>query len=757
MGVLLVYIEEIFVSNYKRFKQTQLTMKKNNISNVLIGPNNSGKTSLIEAISKFLSKNSNLRLFDVPLNKWEELNQIFENLALSRNDIDKEKDFLSSHLEFKNILPSLKLVINYELSELPLVKYFLSDLKLSTRKVSFTIVYEPKDIHVLLDDYEKYIIEKGNLSDDTKLDSSLINYYWPSKLKGFMESNNNFQNYFEFKSYISNPLLITEPTDATISDEEREVEFPYTDLTSIDIKHVHRLISVDTVAAGRYLGDVDDKGQSIDLTEKNVEKDSVISKLLTEYANKDYQKEESKMALLTDLERAVLKEKYQTEQQLKVFYENVLGELIDGFSELGYPGLHGPEITVSPKIEHTQSLKKEASILLSTDSLSQNGNLPENYNGLGYRQLLYIYLKVKSYTQKFEKEKSEGEAFFHILLIEEPEANLHAPVQRILIREIENMVAGTNSQVIMSTHSNHILDQMKFEQLHYLSTDKEASSIKYLLDKSLVNTGVGQNNDRFVQKYFELHSHDMFYADGIIVVEGQSEKNLIPHYIKNSDNHRELNRKYIAVMNIGGAYAHKFFPLFELLGKPILLITDLDSYKIDKKVPVNPSEMSEQTTTNSVLGKYFDENLSVKELIEKTYAEKVQKNGDAQMRIAYQYENHTKSDGQVYARTFEDAFALKNKEKFKTIDFKIDYGVTGRGLLREFKNIFSEDEEDIYSTKLFEAITGDKKSDFALDIIHYLTHHNTSLNITEEFHLPDYIDEGLSWLNEQLGGEGVEC
>ncbi|MFP3422854.1 hypothetical protein R0K19_26150, partial [Bacillus sp. SIMBA_161] len=82
-----------------------------------------------------------------------------------------------------------------------------------------------------------------------------------------------------------------------------------------------------------------------------------------------------------------------------------------------------------------------------------------------------------------------------------------------------------------------------------------------------------------------------------------------------------------------------------------------------------------------VLGKYFDENLSVKELIEKTYAEKVQKNGDAKMRIAYQYENHTKSDGEVYARTFEDAFALKNKEKFKTIDFKIDYGITGRGLL----------------------------------------------------------------------------
>ena len=751
-----MYIEEIFVSNYKRFKQTQLTMNKNNISNVLIGPNNSGKTSLIEAISKFLSKNSNLRLFDVPLHKWKELNKIFGTLVSNRSDINKEEDFLNSYLEFKNILPALKLIINYESSELPLVKYFLSDLELSTRKVSFTVVYEPKDIHVLLDDYEKYIIEKGNLSEDTKLDSALINYYWPSELKGFMESNNNFQSYFEFKSYISNPLFITESTDFETYDEEREVEFPYSDLTSIDIKHVHRLISVDTVAAGRYLGDVDDKGQSIDLTEKNVEKDSVISKLLTEYANKDSQKEESEIPLLTGLERAVIKEKYQTEQQLKVFYEEVLGELIDGFSELGYPGLHGPEITVSPKIEHTQSLKKEASILLSTDSLSQNGNLPENYNGLGYRQLLYIYLKVKSYTQKFEKRKSEGEAFFHILLIEEPEANLHAPVQRVLIKEIENMVSGTNSQVIMSTHSNHILDQMKFDQLHYLSTDKDASSIKYLLDKSLVNKSVGQNNDRFVQKYFELHSHDMFYADGIIVVEGQSEKILIPHYIKNSDDYSELNRKYIAVMNIGGAYAHKFFPLFKLLGKPILLITDLDSYEINKKVPVNPSKMSEQTTTNSVLKEFFDENPNIKELIEKKYAEKVQENDDMKMRIAYQYENHTKRNGQVYARTFEDAFALKNKEKFKTINFKADYGVNGRGLLIEFKNIFSKDEEGIYSTKLFKAITGDKKSDFSLDLIHYLTYHNTNLNITEEFHLPDYIAEGLSWLNTQLGGESVE-
>lgn len=732
-------------------------MKKNNISNVLIGPNNSGKTSLIEAISKFLSKNTNLRLFDVPLNNWKELNRIFGKLVSSRSDIHKEEEFFDSYLEFKNILPSLKLIIKYEPSELPLIKYFLSDLELSTHKVSFTIVYEPKDIHVLLDDYEKYIIEKETLSfDDEKLDSSLINYYWPSELKGFMESNNNFQNYFEFKSYISNPLFIIESTDTEICDEEREVEFPYTDLTSIDIKHVHRLISVDTVAAGRYLGDVDDKGQSIDLTEKNIEKDSVISKLLTEYANKDYQKEEGKIPLLTVLEKAVIKEKYQTEQQLKVFYEDVLGDLIGGFSDLGYPGLHGPQITVSPKIEHTQTLKKEASILLSTDSLSQNGNLPENYNGLGYRQLLYIYLKVKSYIQKFEKKKNNGESFFHILLIEEPEANLHAPVQRILIRELENMILGTNSQIIMSTHSNHILDQMRFDQLHYLSTGKDASRIKYLLDTDLDKKSVGQNNDRFVQKYFELHSHDMFYADGIIVVEGQSEKILIPHYIKNSDNYGELNRKYIAVMNIGGAYAHKFFPLFKLLAKPVLLITDLDSYEIDKKVPVNPLKMNEQTTTNSVLKNYFGGNPSIKELIEKTYTEKLKENDDLKMRITYQYENHTNGNGQVYARTFEDSFALKNKAKFKTIKFNKDYGVKGRGLLRDFKKIFSENEEDIYSNKLFKAITGDKKSDFSLDLIHYLTYYNSDLNITKEFHLPDYIDEGLLWLNEQLGGEKVE-
>lgn len=730
-------------------------MQKNNISNVLIGPNNSGKTSFIEAISKFLRKNSDLRLFDIPLNKWRELNRIFETLVSNRN-MPNEEDFSDAYMEFKNILPSLKLIINYEPNELPLVKYFLSDLKLTTPKVSFTILYEPKDIHMLLDDYEKYIVEKERISDSTSLEPSLVNYYWPSKLKGFMESDNNFQDYFEFKSYISNPLIIKEPSDYKMHNKEKQVEFPYTDLTSIDIKHIHRLISVDTIAAGRYLGDVDDKGQSIDFNERNIEKESVISKLLTEYAHKDSQEDENEIALLTDLERAVIKEKYQTEQQLKIFYEEVLGSLIEGFSDLGYPGLHGPNITVSPKIEHTHSLKKEASILLSTDSLSENENLPENYNGLGYRQLLYIYLKVKSYTQKFKEKKSEGEVFFHILLIEEPEANLHAPVQRILVKEIENMVARTDSQVIMSTHSNHILDQMKFDQLHYLSTDKEASSIQYLLNTNLVDKSVGQNNDRFVQKYFELHSHDIFYADGIIVVEGQSEKILIPHYIKNSDKYAELNRKYIAVMNIGGAYAHKFFPLFELIGKPVLLITDLDSYQLNKKAPVNPSELSEQITTNSVLNKYFKANLSIQELIRKSTAEKIQESSNAKMRIAYQYENHTKSNGQVYARTFEDAFALKNKEKFKDIDFKEDYQVQGRGLLTKFKDIFSMDCEEVYPTKLFDVITDDKKSDFALDLIHYLTHHNTNLNITEEFYLPEYINEGLSWLNEQLGDGNIE-
>lgn len=77
---------------------------------------------------------------------------------------------------------------------------------------------------------------------------------------------------------------------------------------------------------------------------------------------------------------------------------------------------------------------------------------------------------------------------------------------------------------------------------------------------------------------------DLFFADKAIFVEGASERLLLPDMIEKCEatgvfgsGKYPLSAQYYALIEIGGAYAHKFIPFIEFLGVPCLILTDLDS------------------------------------------------------------------------------------------------------------------------------------------------------------------------------------
>lgn len=63
--------------------------------------------------------------------------------------------------------------------------------------------------------------------------------------------------------------------------------------------------------------------------------------------------------------------------------------------------------------------------------------LPEKYNGLGYRNLISIYLKLIDFRETWLKELSEGKNIepIHIVFIEEPEAAPTCPSTTGLCKE----------------------------------------------------------------------------------------------------------------------------------------------------------------------------------------------------------------------------------------------------------------------------------------------------------------------------------
>lgn len=204
---------------------------------------------------------------------------------------------------------------------------------------------------------------------------------------------------------------------------------------------------------------------------------------------------------------------------------------------------------------------------------------------------------------------------------------------------------------------------------------------------------------------------DLFFADKVVLVEGLSERLLLPVIIAKLEaaepERPKLSSQYATVMEVGGAYAHLFFELLKFLELPSLIITDLDAVENPggKACAVHLGTYS----SNACLKAWFSEDAPF------TLAGLIAKNDDNKARngnrIAYQCAEVT--DGPC-GRTFEDAFILANPALFELI------GQT------------AEEQEIEARSKAAEW----KKSEFALRYAIAET----------EWITPKYIADGIRWL-----------
>ena len=133
-----------------------------------------------------------------------------------------------------------------------------------------------------------------------------------------------------------------------------------------------------------------------------------------------------------------------------------------------------------------KSILEEKNILTENTSVMfrHNGEqlLPEDYNGLGYMNLIAMIFEIEVILYNFKKEKQiniiqEIPSDINLLFIEEPEAHTHPQMQYIFIKNIKDVLeegtlttGGTNInlQTIISTHSSHIVAESDFNDIKYL-------------------------------------------------------------------------------------------------------------------------------------------------------------------------------------------------------------------------------------------------------------------------------------------------
>ena len=404
------------------------------------------------------------------------------------------------------------------------------------------------------------------------------------------------------------------------------------------------------------------------------------------------------------------------------------------------------------------SLDKALNNLINYQYLDKGIPVPENQFGLGYTNFVMIIANLIDYIDKHEGNMSNSK--INLICIEEPETYMHPQMQELFIKYINDAInnlllkedkKNLNSQLVISTHSSHILNSKihsgdGFDNINYVTFKNNESKIIVLSDKKLKDV-ISEDKEKkeqdeklkilkFIKKHVKFKVSELFFSDAIILVEGNCEYNLLPLYI---DKNKKLKQRYITFLNIGGAHAFKYRGLLKLLEIPSLIITDLDIEREDTEDVSQIEKIKKELKTSNKTLKNFNDSQMISDLIKNRII--IDKN------IIVCYQNRI---GKFYPTSFEEAFILTNFDNNILNDVleKIRPGVYEEVMGKEAKN-FQNNKEKSYRWQ--KTLNNSKKTELADTLFYEIIMEEDNNKIPK---LPEYIKKGLNELEKLLKENG---
>jgi putative ATP-dependent endonuclease of OLD family len=675
-------IKKIEVKNFRLLEEVICNLEDD--ITLIVGKNNTGKTSFFEAIKLATSTDGKFIFEDFSQSSYAVFKAVHSTYLKSKKKGISEEE--RNELEKQLIVEVPKIKINFEIEynkadneSLVELSEFITDLEDARNDATICISFEPKNTLKVFQSFE-------NREDKT---IELIEY---------LHKNINFL--YETVCYAIDKE----------SDFNRKIE------DSFKTK-IQKVVLFESIKAMRILDDT--KGDS----------NNALSLGFSNYYNQRDKDHKDVIELETALKLV--------SEDLKINYNKVLKSIQTKLKKFGAKTpITIPPIIIDSKFDSEKIIKNNIQYLYKQDEI----DLPESYNGLGYSNLIYMILELASFIEKFKNSKEEKLSNFLVVLIEEPEAHMHPQMQQVFISQVSELVKDAKKdtdiqiQVIITTHSSHILSESGidtekgFNRIRYFNRLPTITGFK-ITNQDFNNLEIKNDKRtfRFLRQYLTLHKSDLFFADKVILVEGTTERMLLPQMIQKSAN--LLCNEYVSILEVGGAYAHSFKEMLEFINVRTLIITDIDSAqkyqdgekKKTRKCKVDVGEF----TTNYTLIKWLPSKTTISELTSCKVKEKIKDN----ICVSYQ----TNENG-FNARSFEDAFINTNKEFF--LSEHIEDGEENLVIKNEFSYLKNKD----ISKEIPDEFTSKQKTEFTFDIMSF------DEKKYGKWKVPEYINEGLIWL-----------
>lgn len=488
-----------------------------------------------------------------------------------------------------------------------------------------------------------------------------------------------------------------------------------------------------------------------------------------------------------------------TDLQLNTIYDKLFKEVIDDVRRFGGIKEGDTQLQIRSTLQHRELLEDNTTVMYGQGTALPV--LPESYNGLGYLNLISMIFDIKIIINEFKRGNKPKPADINLLFIEEPEAHTHPQMQAIFIKNIKSLVGRSiiNAdgikrplQTVLSTHSAHIVAECEFDDIKYFKKSAGTTVAKGLRHLQAMYKASGKDGHyAFLRQYLTLHRSQLFFADKAILVEGDTERILLPAMMRKIDQIDEaaafaaseiaplpLMSQNISIIEVG-AHSHIFEIFLDFIGVKTLIITDLDS-SVEQQRTKNGSLVTNQKgqpvidkvahpvegathTTNAALRFFFGVGDALAYFLGLALEQKTVKKAGAlwtadpagEIMCAYQVAE-TNDESETYCgRSFEDAFFHVNRAFMKSAgavandDDLPKFPSLKRGALAEF--IAGGDPGAMADKGI------DKKPSFAIEIL--LNSESTKITninkdgVSQEFtlefsnwNIPKYIQEGLKWI-----------
>lgn len=532
-----MYLSKLAIKNFRLLKDVEISLDPS--LTMFVGKNNSGKTSIMQLVQNILVDSKPvLRFDDYPLVSRQLLYEAVQCLWNGEIHVD---DFLE-----EIDITSIRFTVDYsqetEDESLGGLAPFIIDLddNISNAVIDFRFDICPQITDLLQTMHTEFDLLAG---DKENKDNVLIE---------IVKSH--------FSELFIPTLLAVNPSD----------ENDFQERSLIQLK---QLLFLRTISAERNL----------DESEKDNPKP--LAAIMSRIFAPDKEKvDETLKSAMEQLANQVEIANYNTQEQINLSMNNIAESMLS----FGYPSAE------DLVLKATTSLSLKNQIINNTDlayvSKDELESLPSTHNGLGYKNLIKMSLILKDFANEVQKDVKR----IPLLYIEEPEAHMHPQLQSTFIEFVEDFLkensGGDRVQTLITTHAAHIANAVSFNNVRYMRRYKNYVECKNLSSfyEDAANSELKTENLLFLQKYLKLSYCDLYFCDKAILVEGAAERLIIPDMIRKCDiggkfvSKPSLAHQYFSIIEVGGAYAHRFYDFMDFLEIPTLILTDIDFVKNGK-------------------------------------------------------------------------------------------------------------------------------------------------------------------------------